>query len=906
MVARYAQDLPALFADFATSARGLAAAEAARRLAVSGENVLPEAPAPRRWQLFFRQFASPLIYVLLGASVVVFALGELVDGAIILVVLTLNAAVGAVQEGRAQDTLRALRHFVDTTATVRRDGSETVVPAREIVPGDVLVLREGEQVAADARLLDAHALKIDEAAFTGESEPVGKTAEPPEGAKLPPSGQHDMVFKGTQVTTGAGTAVVVATGVHTVIGSIAREVSHLESAIPLQADIRRLSRVIIGIVAAVSVVVFAVGVAEGRDLVSLFAIAVSLAVSIIPEGLPVVLTLILATGVWQMSKRHALVKRLQAVEALGQARVIAVDKTGTVTKNELVVRTAWVAGDSFAVAGAGYDPVGAITANGALVNPAHHADLFHLGKLAALSADARVFFTEEEQEWRIAGDPTEAAIRVFGEKVGFSQDDLRRTTPVVSTLPFDAHTRYRALTYRARGGETLVVSGAPEAVLERCTRIRRGGRNQLLRREDLDAIEVAFMTLSGQGLRVVAFAERARVHGELTAASAAGLSFVGLLGMQDTIRSEVAGALASAHAAGAKVVMITGDDQVTARAIAEQAGIATAESELLTGAEIAAMSDAELAVRVKDVALFARVTPEHKLRIIRAYQQRGELIAMTGDGVNDAPSLVAADLGVAMGGIGTDVAKEAADIILLDDNFGTIVAAIEEGRNIYQTIQKVLLYLFSTSIGEALTILGALALALPLPLLAAQIIWLNFVTDTFLDIALALEPMERGLLARRFAKPGRYLITRLMAARMALMAIPMALGTLFLFSRAAHASPELSWTVALTTLAVFQWLNAWNCRSESESIFSRDLLTNRYLIGATGIVIILQLIAIYTPVFEHILHTVPLGPREWIPILSAAALVVLVEEVRKYIVRQRASASAHGRHQVLAAAPAAN
>lgn len=887
MLPWYAQEDTALFEALGTSADGLTATEAARRFKESGPNALPEAKADGLPLIFLRQFASPLIYILIAAGVAVLALGELVDATIIFAVLFFNAIVGTVQEGRAQNTLRALRQYVETNATVLRDGEELVIPDREVVCGDILVLREGEKVSADARLIEARSLKVDEAALTGESEPADKVVEVIATEDLPAPEQHNMVFKSTHVVSGNARAVVVAVGTQTVIGTIAKEIAVIDTEIPLKTNIRDLSYAIIGIAAAIGLIIFILGTIDGQDLVTILATIVSLTVSIIPEGLPIVITLVLASGVWRMSKRNALVKKLQAVEALGQARVIAVDKTGTLTKNEMVVREVWTNFRSFTIAGVGYEPVGTVELDGVAIAAAAHDDLLLLGKLSALAADARVFFSEEDSRWHIAGDPTEAAIRVFGEKIGFKRDDVVRELPPVAELPFDYRHKYHAAAFGGPANELLVISGAPEVVLSHATRFFRDGENHPLRNTDRDEIEAKIADMSSRGLRVVALASREHLTESLNPEAIHGLTFVGLIAMQDILRPEVAGAMARAQAAGIRVVMITGDHKLTAQAIAKEAGIWKEGHEVLTGADIDEMLDPELSVRVGKVSVFARVTPEHKLRIVQAYKHRGEIIAMTGDGVNDAPSLVAADLGVAMGGIGTEVAKEAADIVLLDDNFGTIVSAVEEGRSIYKTIKKVILYLFSTSLGEVLTIVGALVLGFPLPLLAAQIIWLNFVTDGFLDVALAMEPKERGLLSGSFGRPKKYLIDAPMVRRMVLMALPMMIGTLALFHHYAAIDMKKAWTISLTVLAAFQWINAWNCRSEGESFFRKDFFSNKFLVAATVTIVLLQLLALYTPFLQHILHTVPLNLSEWGLVLAVASSILFVEEIRKFFYRLR-------------------
>lgn len=882
----YAKEREEVLHELGTTEKGLPAAEAAERFAQEGPNALPERKGEGLALIFLRQFQSPLIYILLAAAGAVLLIGESMDAAIILFVLLFNAAVGTVQEGRAQRTLLALRQFVETSATVVRDGREIILPDREIVRGDVILLAEGGKVPADARLLSVVGLKTEESALTGESEPVVKVIEKLPSSGSAPAEQRNMVFKGTNVAAGSAAAVVVATGVATVIGGIARDIAAIETEIPLKASIRRLSRVIVAVVAAVCALIFLLGIARGEGIREIFPTVVSLAVSVIPEGLPIVMTLVLASGVWRMSKRNALVKKLQAVEALGQASVIAVDKTGTITKNELVVREVWSGGRVFRVSGEGYAAEGGVEEANAAADARKPAELLMAGRIAALCAGARVSFSETEGRWIVAGDPTEAALRIFAQKLGIEKEALAGEYPPLAEIPFDYRLRYHAAIHDTpAGGAVMMVAGAPETVLELCERVAEGGAHKPLTQKERVEIEERIAEMSERGLRVVAGAFRERVDAGAGAEAVRGLTLAGLYGMQDTIRPEAGAALERARSAGIRVVMITGDHKITARAIAKEAGIWKEGDGVLTGEEVERMSDETLSEALAGVAVFARVTPEHKLRIVRAYKARGEVIAMTGDGVNDAPPLVAADLGVAMGKIGTEVAKEAADIVLLDDNFGSIVSAVEEGRSIYKTIKKVILYLFSTSIGEALVIVGALLLGYPLPVLAAQIIWLNFVTDGFLDVSLAMEPKERGLLSRRFERPRPYLVDGSMVRRMLLMAAPMTLGTLFLFGHYFPADIEKAWTVSLTTLAMFQWFNAWNCRSETESVFSRGFFANKFLLGATGIVVALQVLAVYAPFLQKILHTVPLGLAEWIAIVPIAASILLVEEARKALRR---------------------
>ncbi len=864
---------------------GLTSAQAQERLVSYGENKITEGAIDSLLVIFLRQFKSPLIFVLVAASVIVFFLGEFIDALVILFVLLFNAVVGVFQEGKAQNTLSALKQFVQTNATVLRDGKEMIIPDSDVVPGDILVLQEGEKIPADARVLESINLSVAEAALTGESHPVRKTTDAIIIENLPVSDQRNMVFKGTYVMVGNGRGIVVATGNSTVIGKISQSIALIDTEIPLKANVRYLSRLIVMVTGGIVGTLFLIGMVAGRSALEMFIVSVSLAVSIIPEGLPIVLTIVLASGVFRMAKRKAIVKRLQAVETLGQARVIAVDKTGTITKNEMVVKEVFIDGKRFGVSGVGYDPHGNIKLSDAIIDPLAHPELIHAGKVAAFCANARTMFIESTRTFKVSGDPTEAALLVFAQKMGFNKSALEHESPKISEIPFDYTTKYHATAHLKNGVQFITVVGAPEAVISFSHTIYKNGRPEPLTLAEKGELEKTISTMLEDGMRVIAFgtAELPRDSKLETHDHVPSLTFGGMYGIQDGLREEVPEAIAQAQAAGIRVVLITGDHKITATALAKEAGIYKEGHDVLTGQDVEMMSDDVLSQRLDNVSVFARVTPDHKLRIIQAYKRRGEVIAMTGDGINDAPSLVAADLGVAMGKIGTDVAKEASDIILLDDNFSTIVAAIEEGRAIYKTIKKVILYLFSTSLGEVLTIAGALIIGLPLPILGAQILWLNLVTDGFLDVTLAMDPKEKGLLSGTFEHPKKYLVDALMVKRMFVMAIPMMVGSLFLFNEYYTHDIAKAMTITLTALAVFQWFNAWNCRSEDRSIFRMNPFSNMYLVGATLIVIGLQIMAVYAPFMHAILRTVPLSWYDWVLAIAVASSIIIAEEMRKLI-----------------------
>ncbi len=883
--------------EFATNLEnGLSAGEAKSRFLKYGPNLLPESPPERWFSIFFRQFKSPLIYILLAAACIVYALGDHEDGYIILGVLTFNALIGTIQEGRSQQALRSLKQLSSVECTIIREGVEEVVAESEVVPGDVLVLREGQKVGADARVLYSSNLSVDEAALTGESGAVHKTEGNLSDSDLSASAQKNMVFKGTEVLSGDGKAVVVGTGLNTEIGKISKALLEPQEDIPLQKNIKRLARVIVFAVLGMSVLIFLLGIFSGKPPAEMFSVVVSLAVSMTPEGLPLVLTLILVTGVFRMSKRNALVKKLQAVEALGQAQVIAVDKTGTITRNEMVVKKLFAGDRVYLVEGNGYEPKGKIFLGGAVQSIV--GDLETAGKIAVMSVKASVSFQEKIGQFKVLGDPTEAALNVFGEKLSFFRDNLSKEYQELAEIPFDYKTKFRAVFYgvshrgspKSKGfgggndGVLCAIAGAPEVLLAKAEKYAMGGQNHHLTQEAKKKFDSALEEFSQEGLRVVAFGFKhlTRSH---PFDNIDGLVIGGFFAIEDSVRPEAKNAVIEAQKAGVKVVMITGDHKITARAIAREAGIYKEGDEIITGAELAAMSHEELAGKLGVVSVFARVTPDDKMKIIRAYKHKGLVVAMTGDGVNDAPSLVAADLGVAMGKIGTEVAKEAADIVLLDDNLSSIVAAIEEGRSMYRNIQKALLYLFSTSAGEAFTIAGALILGWPLPLLAVQILWLNVITDPLIGTSMALDKKEPGILERPFKKPSGYFIDANMASQMFLTAIVMSAATLYLFNLYSLFDYYKAVTVSLTALAVSQWYRGFNCMLMDTTIFSRQIFRNVYLWLAILLNLSFHLSAIYIPAMQKFLKTTPLEFSDWVLIVPFAFVVVLAEELRKLAVK---------------------
>lgn len=866
-----------VFRELKSSRKGLSQKEAKKRLRRDGPNRLPEFKTDSLFVIFLRQFKSPFIYILLVAGGIVFATGETMDGFIIISVLLFNAIIGTIQEGKARNILLTLKKITKTQATVLRDGKEMIVSDEDVAIGDIVILREGEKAPADGRILSSSSLQIDESSLTGESLPVHKSEE---------NSDKNTLFKGTNVVSGTGTAIIIAIGKDTSIGDIAEKISKIEEELPLKNNIRYLSRLVIGVVGFSVLALAILGLERGYFIETIFSTAVSIAVSVIPEGLPIVVTLILARGVWRMGERKVLVKKLQAIEALGQMKVMVLDKTGTLTRNELVLREIWANDKKFEASGEGYDPRGEIYLNGKEVEPLNHEELLLAGKIAALCSSSLLVQAGRGKTWNVSGDPTEAALLVFSQKMGFKKVDLESEMPKLDEIPFDYELRYHANLNRDGKRKFLSVVGAPETILKLSSNIWLNGKSETLDSIERKKLQSVFVAMSQRGLRVLAFSFKHSEEKSLGKSSVSELTFAGFFGIRDELRKNVTESVALVKNAGIRLAMATGDNEITAKAIAEEAGMYQKGDEVILGKELDKLSLKQIASRLNAVSIFARVTPFHKLKIIDAYRKRGEVVAMTGDGVNDALSLVAADVGVAMGKIGTEVAKEASDIVLLDDNFGSIVNGVEEGRSIYKNIKKVILYLFSTSVGELLTIFGALFLGMPLPLLAAQILWLNLVTDGFLDVALAMEPNEKGLLKKTFQSSKKWLIDKLMAVRIFTMSIPMAVGTLYLFSRLYQNDLNKAWTISLTTLAVFQWFNVWNCRSEDKSVFRMNPFSNKFLVGATGIVVGLQLLAVYNQFFQKVLRTVPLVANDWFIIISIAFSIIVVEELRKVIYRK--------------------
>lgn len=834
---------------------GLSYNQAASRLATFGPNTLYSAKKETILDIFIRQFKSPLIYILIFAAALVSFLDQTVDAVVIIAVITINAAIGTIQEGKARNSLERLKSLTSYKALVRRDGQEILIHTDHVVPGDILILHEGDKVPADAKIITAESLKVDEATLTGEAYAVAKTSAPINRENLVIGDQKNMLFSGTSVVSGFTTAVVVATGTDSELGKISRSLLETSNIpLPLAQKINELTHQIAIVVAAIAALVLALGLLRGIVPREIVAGVIGLSVSIVPEGLPVAVTVVLAKGVWRMARAKAIVRQMAAVEAMGNADVLMVDKTGTITTGKMVIKNVLLGTEEFNITGDGYEPRGKIT-GGTKTGKASLKKLLALTYLA-LKADV----VKHGNSWKPAGDPTEAAIAALARKLGFSKEMLAKTYKTTVAMPFDPQKRYIEAVFKRGKEKWYVFVGAPE-FLEKDLKID----HELL--EDYER-------LAKDGLRVIGIA----VYGPKREVR---FSWA-LLAIDEEIREEVRQSVEEAKRAGFKVIMMTGDYYQTAAAIAAKVGIFQTGDKVLTGQEVEKQTREELSGQIENVSVFARITPVHKLKIVEAYKSRGHIVAMTGDGVNDGPALQAANLGIGLGS-GTQVAKDSSDIVLVDDNFSTITAAIAEGRSIYLTLKKVILYLASTSLGEVAIITGAIIIGLPLPLVAVQIIWLNFVTDGFFVLALAQDPPEENLITRNELR-GDTLIDSLMAKRILLMGTTMLVACLPLFYFYLNRDLSYARSAALVVMSAIQWLNVLNVRS-TVSVFKTPVTNNIYIAAAFAAVIFLQIVAIQTAVGNRLLHTVALEPQDWAVALVAASSIIIVEELRKLISR---------------------
>ncbi len=873
-------------------AKGLDADEAARRLERLGPNVLPKARRHGPVIRFLLQLHHPLIYVLLAATIVTALLGEWVDAGVIFGVVLVNAVVGFIQESRAEAALESLAAMMKTEAVVRRDGRKLRIASADVVPGDVVLLESGDKVPADLRLTAIRELRVDESALTGESVPVEKADQ-----VLPPDtvvgDRKNMAFSGTLVTYGQGTGVVVGTGTETELGRIHQLMGETtQLATPLTKKLASFSKVLTVAILGLAAVTFALGLWRGQPVTEIFMAAVALAVGAIPEGLPAAVTITLAIGVGRMARRNAIIRKLPAVETLGSTTVICSDKTGTLTKNEMTVQ-AILAGDHvFDVEGVGYEPTGAIHADGTEVTIDKTPALRECLLAGALCNDAQL--VQRDGEWTVVGDPTEGALLVAARKGGIDVDRLMSDCVRVDAIPFESERQFMATLHRLESDRdgTIYLKGAVERVLRLCDRmVAADGTDQRLDPQRVLNCTEAF---AGRGLRVLALARKSAPPSAVSLTDhevEGGLTFLGLQAMMDPPRPEAVAAVRACQQAGIAVKMITGDHAVTARAIAAQIGLdgrkhrENGELVALTGQELADIAEERLPDAADRTAVFARVSPEQKLRLVEALQARKHVVAMTGDGVNDAPALKQANIGVAMGRGGTEVAKEAADMVLTDDNFASIEAAVEEGRCVFDNLTKFIVWTLPTNMGEGLVLLTAIAFGAVLPILPVQILWINMTTAVALGLMLAFEPKEPGIMARPPRDPNQPILTGVLVERIVLVSLLMLAGAygVFLWELERTASVVAARTAAVNVFVMVELFYLFNCRSLEHTMFQVGLFSNPWIWRGIGAMTALQLLLTYSPTMNRLFHTAPIDGPAWVLILASAVTVYLVVEAETWL-----------------------
>ncbi len=863
---------------------GLTAAEAESRLRHFGPNLLEQKKKTSPVLVFLQQFMSPLIYVLLVAVAISFAVGHYTDAYVVIGVLLLNAIIGFIQETNAEKAMEALMKMAAPQTRVRRDGVLKMVPSREIVPGDILLLETGDKISADARLLEVSNFKVNEATLTGESVAVDKLLRALPG-DLTVAERKNMVFMGTITTYGRATAVAVTTGMGTEMGKIAGELQDVKpEKTPLQQSISKVSRYLIILFIGVCVLLVVVGLVKGMEWLEIFLLAVAAAVSAIPEGLPAVVTVVLSIGMRSMARRNAIVRKLVAVETLGSATVICSDKTGTLTMNQMTVRRIYLDGRWIEVTGEGYAPQGDFLVDGQKIDPVKDPALdLHL-KIGALCNDASLTL-DDDRHYSIFGDPTEGALVVAAAKAGMEREKLNKDFPRIDEIPFQSEKLYMTTLHHSDDRKRAYVKGAPEKILALSRHICRGESCIPLGDAEKQLIIDANDALAKEAMRVIATAyvdlpvelddiEEKHILDNMV--------LVGLSGMADPPREEAREAIRLCREAGIKVIMITGDNKITAESIARQLELPPGKA--VTGQELSKMSDEQLSAQVESVSVFARIEPIQKLKIVKALRGRGHVVAMTGDGVNDAPALKAANIGISMGITGTDVAKESSDMTLADDNFASVVAAVEEGRVIFNRLRNVIFLLMSTNIGELLALILTILFLGKAPLLAVQIIWVNLVTDTVSSIPLGLEPKTGDELKQPPRDPRVGILFPGMLLRVGFMAVLMGGGIFTIFNWAqARMSIEEARTIAFCTMVTFEWFRAFNARSDERTVFKLGIFRNRLLVGAIAIAVMLQMAVVYVPFLQTAFQTVPLGLERWGIILGAGCSLFIIEEVRKML-----------------------
>jgi Ca2+-transporting ATPase len=881
----YQLDIKEIFDQLNASEHGLSPEEVQKRLLEYGPNKIAEEERISRFKILLHQFTSPLIYILFLAAVVTTFLREYIDTGVIAGVLLLNAIVGYFQEHKAEQSVRSLKKLVVPRARVLRNGIEKEISSEDLVPGDIVLLASGSKVPADIRLFKILELRTDEAILTGESLPADKTTSKIKEENLSLGDQKNITFMGTIVLNGRGMGVVVSTGRSTVLGQIAAKVEEVTPAkAPIQIKILSFAKFIGYVTLGGAASIFLFGFFLNLSISEMFRTAVAAAVATVPEGLPIVVTVTMAIGISRMAKRNAIIRQLPAVETLGSTTVICSDKTGTLTKNEMTVRLIYDGMHTYEVTGIGYETKGEILHEKLPVKKEEMRDLFQVLRIGLLCNESNIY--EEEGQYKVDGDPTEGALIVSAIKAGLNREHESEEYPQIAMIPFESERGYMATLHKHRGRKIIFVKGAPEKVLDMCTECMLGeGAKMKQIYHFSDEFAKEGLRVIALGYKEVASDKEELLHEDISE----GIIYAGLQGMMDPPREETKRSVDGCKKAGIRTVMITGDYAVTALAVSKQLGIGGAEPVVITGKEMEGLSDEELFQKVTECSVYARVSPHHKLRITEQMLNHGEIVAVTGDGVNDAPALKAAHIGIAMGRTGTDVAKESSDMVIADDNFASIFSAVEEGRIVFDNIRKVVLFLIPTGFAAILSILGALLIGVPIPYVPAQLLWINFVTNGLQDVALAFEPGEKDIIKKPPRSPKEGIMSKLMFQRSILVAVFISAGVLYNYIYALNKGDSLeeARTLAVTTMVFFQFFHAWNCRSEHQSIFSLKLMSNPFLFFSLLAAFFAQLAVIYVPALRWVFRTEPLSIDEWILIAFISVTVFIAVEIDKAVRRRR-------------------
>ncbi|MFP4362250.1 MAG: cation-translocating P-type ATPase [Spirochaetia bacterium] len=886
-IENYSSSVEDVEKEFSTDLKeGLSQKTAAQRLEKYGPNKLEQKSSVSPWKIFFSQFKNIIMLLLLAATVISFSIGDFVEGIAVVIVILLNALFGFVTEYRAEKSVEALRQMITPTAKVLREGTLSEIDAVNLVPGDIIILEEGDRITADGRLFEADNLAADEAMLTGESEPVNKhTRTISSQKKVGIADRKNMVFMGTAITRGNGKAVVTGTSHNTQMGHISTMLQETEDeSTPLEERLEKMGHFLIILTFIVTAVVAVAGILSGKPIIEMLETAIALAIAAVPEGLPAVATITLAIGMKRMAQKNALVKSLPAVETLGSTTVICTDKTGTLTENQMTVQEIFLPGRDIVVSGTGYAPDGKFQEEGSDISPADDDELSLFLKAGSLCSNA-VLTHEADKGWGMIGDPTEGALVTAAKKADMDREEMEDTGyERFDELPFDSDAKFMAVLNNIPDADAAVfLKGAPDVVLDMCGKVRVNGSEQELTQEKRETYLQKNNHLAQKGLRVLAVGYKKGVSksAEIENEIDEGMVFLGFAGILDPPRPDVAQAIKEAQSAGIRTIMITGDQRDTAMAIAQRIDMQGAQGQAITGTEMDEFSIDELAERLRHNPIFARVSPKNKLDIVDALNENNEITAMTGDGVNDAPALKKADIGISMGQRGTTVAKEASDMVLLDDRFPTIVEAVRQGRVIFDNIQKFIHYLFSCNLSEIILIFISILLRVPTPVIALQILWLNLVTDVFPALAMAWETPEAGIMTRPPREPSKPIITNRHKLRIGFQGAVITLGPLFayLFTLNNGFTMPESRTIGFMTLALVQLFHVFNVRRKNGLGFDITIFKNAYLWGAFVLTLGLQFFAVYTPFMQTILHTTALSPRMWLIVLCGALAPIIVLQI---------------------------